>query len=61
MYERLRNEAAQQGISIYEKPLPKRIKGLYAVLDQPRHPDEIPKKPAFWPRSSDIIIRLRGI
>lgn len=30
MYERLHKEAAHQGISIYEKPLPARLKGLYA-------------------------------
>lgn len=30
MYERLHHEAAHQGISIYEKPLPARLKGLYA-------------------------------
>ena len=30
MYERLRQEAHQQGIDIYEKQLPKRLKGLYA-------------------------------
>lgn len=30
MYERLHKEAEHRGISIYEKPLPARLKGLYA-------------------------------
>lgn len=30
MYERLLNKAAQQGIDIYEKPMNRKIKGLYA-------------------------------